>query len=44
MILFLVLIAEGDEYAVFRQNAKEHWNSMRSYYQKVRLTIFLVGG
>ncbi|TQD72717.1 hypothetical protein C1H46_041753 [Malus baccata] len=26
--------AQGDEYHAFRGTAKEHWDSMRSYYQK----------
>ncbi|KAM7496449.1 hypothetical protein LguiA_020863 [Lonicera macranthoides] len=26
--------AKGDEYQVFRQTAKQHWDSMKSYYQK----------
>ncbi|XP_028784656.1 SMR domain-containing protein At5g58720 [Neltuma alba] len=26
--------AKGDDYYVFREDAKQHWDSMRSYYQK----------
>ncbi|XP_011080796.1 SMR domain-containing protein At5g58720 isoform X2 [Sesamum indicum] len=26
--------AKGDEYQVYREAAKQHWNSMKSYYQK----------
>ncbi|KAM1447010.1 hypothetical protein ACFXTO_006154 [Malus domestica] len=29
-----VNFAQGDEYHAFRGTAKEHWDSMRSYYQK----------
>ncbi|XWS28692.1 hypothetical protein CRYUN_Cryun25bG0093100 [Craigia yunnanensis] len=28
------IYAKGDEYHEFRKTAKEHWDSMRSYYQK----------
>ncbi|KAH9701700.1 SMR domain-containing protein [Citrus sinensis] len=28
------LCAKGDEYQVFRKDAKQHWNSMKSCYQK----------
>ncbi|XVF46738.1 hypothetical protein PTKIN_Ptkin03bG0052500 [Pterospermum kingtungense] len=28
------IYAKGDEYNQFRKTAKEHWDSMRSYYQK----------
>ncbi|XP_012475697.1 SMR domain-containing protein At5g58720 isoform X1 [Gossypium raimondii] len=28
------IYAKGDEYHKFRESAKEHWDSMRSYYQK----------
>ncbi|XP_020550473.1 SMR domain-containing protein At5g58720 isoform X3 [Sesamum indicum] len=29
--------AKGDEYQVYREAAKQHWNSMKSYYQKIFL-------
>ncbi|XVF19866.1 hypothetical protein REPUB_Repub11eG0147900 [Reevesia pubescens] len=29
--------AKGDEYHEFRKSAKEHWDSMRSYYQKAAM-------
>ncbi|XP_052482267.1 uncharacterized protein LOC105783526 isoform X2 [Gossypium raimondii] len=28
------IYAKGDEYHKFRECAKEHWDSMRSYFQK----------
>ncbi|KAF7816101.1 SMR domain-containing protein [Senna tora] len=28
------LVAKGDEYYVFREDARQRWDSMRSYYQK----------
>lgn len=27
-------LAKGDDYVVYRESAKQHWESMRSYYQK----------
>ena len=29
------IVGKGDEYNKFRTTAKEHWDSMRFYYQKV---------
>ncbi|KAB2620536.1 hypothetical protein D8674_037621 [Pyrus ussuriensis x Pyrus communis] len=31
-------VAQGDEYHAFGGTAKEHWDSMRSYYQKAAMT------
>lgn len=28
-------VAKGDEYQVLRKDAKQHWDSMKSCYQKV---------
>lgn len=35
-ISFILLVAKGDEYHAFRGTARQHWDSMKSYYQKVR--------
>ncbi|GER28072.1 smr (Small MutS Related) domain-containing protein [Striga asiatica] len=34
--------AKGDEYRVLRESAQQHWNSMKSYYQKA-VTAFTSG-
>lgn len=39
---FLGIAAKGAEYHLFRQSAKQHWDSMRSYYQKVSFAIVLL--
>lgn len=40
------IAAKGDEYQVFRKDAKQHWNSMKSCYQKVNtvLVVFMIFG
>lgn len=36
---YLSSAAEGAEYQLFRETAKQHWESMRSHYQKVCIFI-----
>lgn len=34
-ISFILHVAKGDEYHEFRGTARQHWDTMKSYYQKV---------
>lgn len=36
LYFFHFTVAKGDEYHAFRGTARQHWDSVKSYYQKVR--------